>query len=362
MAAVELGPIAGVGILGAGTAFPARTLDNLEVLRSLPARRGGVVLGAARTATADDEQLRFLAEGMRESLGLWKRSWAHQPGTPLDHATEETTLDLSLRAARAALADAGLTAADVSLVLSCTSTPHRMTSTLSAVVGSGLGARAACMDTRTGCSAGLFALTTAALYVSAGATGKGVALITGAETFSKVLPPESRIAQLSLGDGAAALVVGRKEGAALLSAFLETDGALGRLSTTDGALPPTQGEWERGGYLLSGAPDELLQVVPGKYLAALSAVFGRARIEGADLDLYVQHQTSAPLIASVGQLAGIPAVRAFVNVAEHANIGSAGWMAALCEARAAGRCKDGALVGLAAVGGGMSWGAAVLRW
>jgi 3-oxoacyl-[acyl-carrier-protein] synthase-3 len=356
MAAVELGPIAGVGILGAGTAFPARTLDNLEVLRGLPqpARRRG--------AAPDEEQLRFAAEGMRDSLGLWKRSWAHLPGTPLDHATEETTLDLSLRAARAALSDAGLTAADVSLVLSCTSTPHRMTSTLSAVVGSGLGARAACMDTRTGCSAGLFALTTAALYVNAGATGKGVALITGAETFSKVLPHESRIAQLSLGDGAAALVVGRKEGAALLSAFLESDGSLGRLSTTDGALPPTQAEWERGGYLLSGAPDELLQVVPGKYLAALSAVLGRARVEGGDLDLYVPHQTSASLIAAVCQTAGIPAARAFVNVAEHANIGSAGWMAALCEARAAGRCRDGALVALAAVGGGMSWGAAVLRW
>ena len=361
MAAVELGPIAGVGILGAGTAFPACTLDNLEVLRAMPqaARRGSAGPGGG---APDDEQLRFAAEALREGLGLWKRSWAHLPGTPLDHSAEETTLDLSLRAARAALADAGLEPADVSLLLSCTSTPHRMTSTLSAAVGSGLGARAACMDTRTGCSAGLFALTTAALYVSAGATGEGVALITGAETFSKVLPPQSRIAQLSLGDGAAALVIGRKEGAALLSAFLETDGSLGRLITTDGALPPTQGELERGGYLLSGAPDELLQFVPGKYLAALSAAFARAGVDGARLDLYVPHQTSASLIAAVCEQAGIPAARAFVNVAGHANIGSAGWMAALCEARAAGRCQDGALVGLAAVGGGMSWGAAVLRW
>ena len=358
MAAVQLGPIGGVGILGAGTAFPARTLDNLEVLRALPqpARR------RAPGTAPDEEELRFVAEGMRESLGLWKRSWAHLPGTPLDHAAEETTPGLSHRAARNALADAGLTAADVSLILSCTSTPHRMTSTVSASVGSGLGARAACMDTRTGCSSGLFALATAALYVNAGATGSGVALITGAETFSKVLPPQSRIAQLSLGDGAAALVVGKKHGAALLSAFLESDGALGRLITTDGALPPTQAELERGGYLLSGAPDELLQIVPGKYLAALSAALARAGVAAGDLDLYVPHQTSASLIAAVCEKAGIPAARAFVNVAEHANLGSAGWMAALCEARAAGRCKEGMLLGLAAVGGGMSWGAAVLRW
>ena len=355
MAAVELGPIDDVGILGAGTAFPERTLDNFEVLRGLPPEALG------RRGRPDEEELRFVADGLRQSLGLWKRHQSHLPGTPLDHAGEETTLDLSVRAARAALADAKLRASDVSLVLCCTSTPHRMTSTTSAGVGTALGARAACMDTRTGCSAGLFALSTAALFVHGGATGGGVALVIGAETFSKVLPPQSRLAQLSLGDGAGALVVGRLPGARLLSAFLETDGALGRLITTDGALPPTEAELRRGGYLLSGAPDELLQVVPGKYQAALSAALARARIAPGDLDLYVPHQTSAALIASVCAGAGIPLERAFLNVHEHANIGSAGWIAALAEARAAGRCPRGTLLGLAAVGGGMSWAAAVLK-
>ena len=355
MAAVELGPIDDVGILGSGTAFPARTLDNFEVLRGLPPEAHG------RRGPPGDEELRFVADGLRQSLGLWKRSQAHPPGAPLDHATEETTLDLSVRAARGALQDAGLSSSDVSLVLCCTSTPHRMTSTLSAGVGTALGAKAACMDTRTGCSAGLFALSTAALFVHGGATGSGVALVIGAETFSKVLPPHSRLAQLSLGDGAGALVVGRLPGARLLSAFLETDGALGRLITTDGALPPTEAELQRGGYLLSGAPDELLQIVPGKYQAALSAALARAHLSPGDLGLYVPHQTSASLIASVCAGAGIPLERAFINVHEHANIGSAGWIAALSEARAAGRCPRGTVLALAAVGGGMSWAAAVLK-
>ncbi|MBS2023281.1 MAG: 3-oxoacyl-ACP synthase III family protein [Deltaproteobacteria bacterium] len=355
MSAVEIGPLDGVGILGAGTAFPERSFSNLDVLRNLPAH-------LHRRGPPSDEELQFVSEGVEQSLGLKSRAWAHVPGTPLAHGHEESTLDLSLRAAKAALADAGLTASDVSLVLCATSTPHRMTSTISAAVGTGLGARAACMDTRTGCSAGLFALSTAGLYAHAGALGDGVALVIGAETFSKVLPAESRLAQLSLGDGAGAIVVGKKASASLRAAYLETDGSLGRLITTDGALPPTEDELRRGGYLLSGAPDELLQVVPGKYLAAITHALTRAQVRPDELDLYVPHQTSATLIAEVARQVGIPHERAFVNVGAHANIGSAGWIVALAEARAAGRVRDGMTLGLAAVGGGMSWAAAVLRW
>jgi len=269
MAAVLLGPIDGIGILGAGCAFPARSLDNLDVLRALPAEARG-----RRSGLPDVEELRFLAEGTRQSLGLWSRAWAHQPGTPLEPAQEEDALSLAVRAARAALEDAGVKSSDLSLILCATSTPPRMTSTLSAALGFALGAQAACMDTRTGCSGALFALATGALFAQAGA---GLVLLVGAETFSKIIPPSSRLAQLSLGDGAGALVLGRKKGAAILSAFLESDGSLGKLISTDGALPPTHAEIDRGGFFLSGAPDELLQLVPGKYQAAIDTAPACAR-------------------------------------------------------------------------------------
>jgi 3-oxoacyl-(acyl-carrier-protein) synthase III len=361
MPAAQLGQIDGVGILGAGTAFPPLTLDNLDVLRGIPLAAFGE--RAVQTGRRpEEEQLRFLAEGVRENLGLWRRSWAHRPGEPLRHGEEPTTLELATQAARRALADAALGPERIGLVLCATSTPHRMTSTLSAPLGSALGMTAACMDVRTGCSAGLFALSTAALFVQAGAAGDGAALVVAAETFSKIIPPQSRLAQLSLADGAGALVVGRKPGAALLGAFLQSDGALGRLINTDGALPPTEAEIARGGYQLSGAPDELTAAVPGKYETALAGALTSAGLGAADVDLYVPHQTSAPVIAEVCKRVGIPPERAFVNVGEHANVGSAGWIVALAEARARGLCKDGSRVALAAVGGGMSWAAAVLRW
>jgi 3-oxoacyl-[acyl-carrier-protein] synthase-3 len=346
-----LGPVDGVGVLGSGTAFPARDLSNADVLRAIasftwPGRN------------IDDEQMAFMASALTETLGVERRAWAHMVGTPLDHANETTTLDLAIEAGRRALDDAELAPRDVSMILVATSTPYRMTSTLSAPVGAALGAiGAACMDVRSGCSGGLFALGTAALYAGAGA---GPALVIGTETFSKVVPPQSKIAAISLGDAAGALVVGRREGARLASIFLETDGTLGRLITTDGALPPTEAEVLRGGYLLSGAPEELTATVPHKYAAAIDAAFERAGMKSSAIDLFVPHQTQVPLIRTVAARASIPEARTFVNVAKHANVGAAGWMVAFAEARAEGRLPRGATALVAAVGGGMSWGAAVL--
>src|SRR5207302_3459732 len=108
-------------------------------------------------------------------------------------------------------------------VLVATSTPHRMTASVAAALGAALGAHAGCADVRAGCAGGILALGQAALAVAAGA---GPALVVGAETFSKIVPPQSRTAALALGDGAAALIVGRRGGARLLSAAFQTDGAL----------------------------------------------------------------------------------------------------------------------------------------
>lgn len=353
MTAHVLGPVHGVRIAGMGTAFPARALDNLAALRAVPQALGGRELS--------EERLAFIADNIQETMGVRERAWAHVPGTPLDPASEETSLDLATRAAREAIDDASVPASDVRVVLASTSTPPRMSSTISAPLASSLALRAACMDMRTGCSGGLFALATAALHVSAGCEA---ALVVGAETFSKVIPPVSKVAVVSLGDGAGALVLRRDPSGsgALLSAAMETDGALGGLITTDGALPPTAEEMTRGGYLLSGAPEELSQIVPGKYEAAIRAALDRAGVAASDVDLYVPHQTSAPLVAKVAAAFGIPSDKAFVNVHRHANVGAAGWLVALAEARAEGRVGPGATVLLAAVGGGMSWAAAVVRW
>lgn len=348
-----LGASGPLRVRGAGTAFPRRRLTNEEVL----------VLAAPRLWPEREpptaERVAFLARGLEENLGVRERAWAHVPGEPLRHGEEETTIDLGAAAARSALEDAGVAPSELGLVVVSTSTPPRMTSTLSAAVGARLGAkRAACMDLRTGCAAGLFALTTAAMYVAAGA---GLVLVVGAETFSKVIPPSYKPAVVSLGDGAGALVLDRAPRGGIAAAFLATDGDLGRLVSTDGELPPTHEAIDRGAYLLSGAPDELSTTLPDKYVEAIEGALARARVTGGDVDLYVPHQTSAPLIRSVAARVGVPAHRTFVNVPRHANVGAAGWIVALAEARREDRVHEGERVLLAAVGGGMSWASVILE-
>lgn len=349
MPPVLVGPFDGVGVLGAGTAFPELELDNAQALRCLPRE-------AFRGRDVDEDELAFLAAGAREQMGVEKRRWAHPVGTPLEPSKELSSFDLGLVAAQAALADARLGADALHVVGCVTSTPHRMTSTVSAPLGAALGARAACMDVRTGCASGLFALGSLA------GLGTFPALLVGAETFSKVIPPVSKAAALSLGDGSGALVWGRKSGARLESLFLETDGRLAGLVTTDGALPPTQSELERGGYLLTGDAEALKASVLPRYVDAIANALAHAKLKAGDIDLFVPHQTGVPMIHAICTKSELPLEKTFVNVPVHSNVGAAGWLVALAEAKAQGRLRDGMRVLVAAVGGGMSWGAAVLRW
>jgi 3-oxoacyl-[acyl-carrier-protein] synthase-3 len=350
---ILVGPVEGVAIVGSGTAFPERVLTNTDVLRHI-----APFTWPDRKRPIDEEQIAFLATSLAETMGVRERAWAHLVGTPLDHSTELTTLALMEVAAKRALEDAKIDASELSLVLCATSTPHRMTSTIAAPLGHTLGATAACADLRAGCAGGILGLSTAALYLSA---GSGPVLLVGGETFSKVIPPNAGAAAMALGDGAGAIVLARRSGSSLLSASFETDGGLARLVTTDGALPPTPEEIVRGGYLLSGAPEELTATVPAKYFAAITAALTRAELTANQVDVYVPHQTSVGLIHAVADKVGVAREATFVNVPRHANVGAAGWIVAMAEARAEGRVRAGMNVLVAAVGGGMSWGAAVVR-
>ena len=231
-----------------------------------------------------------------------------------------------------------------------------MTSTVSAVVGHRIGALgAACMDVRSGCSGGLFALATAASLLQ---VGDGPALVIGTETFSKVIPAVHKMAALSLGDGAGAVVVAKGKGR-LLGIALETDGAFGHLITAEGALPPTHEEIDQERYQLSGDPVELTRLVPERYASAIACALGSVKPD--EVDLFVPHQTSVPLISEVVRRSGVPIERTFINVSAHANIGAAGWLVALAEAAQEGKVLDGAKLLIAAAGGGLSWGAALLE-
>lgn len=348
MPAALLGPIAGPTVLGAGTAFPPLELDNLAVLKRIAALSG-------RRPT--DAQLAFAAEALESEHGLSRRAWCHEVGRPLDHARELTSADLGAQAAERALAAANVQPGEIRALFCATSSPHRMTATVSAAIAARLGLSGVAMDVRAGCAAGLFALSNASLHVAAGVSP---VLVVATETFSKVIPPQHKDAVVSLADGAAALVLGPGRGA-LLAASLETDGNLGHLVNTPGPMPPTVEDVEAGRYLLDGAPEGLKSVIPARYLAALQNALAHARLAPGELDAYVPHQVGKQVGEWVVAQLGLPRERAWLRPERHGNVGAAGALVALAEAREAGWCQPGQRVALAAVGGGMSWAALILR-
>lgn len=346
MAPVEIGVIDEISVRGGATAFPALRVSNEEALRLLGA-------GAGRSP----EQMRHVAAGITQQLGVESRAWAHVPGTKLDPAHEETTLELAIAAGRSALDDAGISAAELSLILCATSTPHKPQATVASGVGQVLGARSACLDIRGGCAAAMFGLATAALHVAAGC---GPVLLIGAETFSRVLPPTNQVAALSLADGAGAIVLARGRGRLRAAAFA-TDGTFAHI-VPDSATPDLHDlALAAGAYFLSADPEELFDEVPSRYQTALAHALRRGRMAATDVDVLVPHQASRPLIQDVCNRVGIPSKRAYINLERHGNTGVASWLIAFVEARKSGHVRPGARVALAAVGGGLSWAAAVLE-
>jgi len=329
-------------LLGGATAFPARVLQNDEALAHL-------------RPTLSAERRHFLADGLREETGLDRRAWSHLPGRPFLHDVEESSAGLGAEAARGALAEAGADPADVDVLICVTSTPTHMTTALSAEIGGILGLEAAAFDLRAGCSAGLPALTTAALQLRGGARR---VLLVCADTFSKVVPGDATLMALGLGDGAAAVLLG--EGTGLLcGGHFRSDGRRRDFVTTPGRLPPTVEDVEAGLFALAGQPDSLNDALPALYEEALRGALAVAGLDASAISAYIPHQTSRGLIEAVAQRLGFQ--RTWQAVGRHANVGSAGWLVALLEARSEGFVGAGDTVALAAAGGGLSWGAVVVR-
>jgi 3-oxoacyl-[acyl-carrier-protein] synthase-3 len=341
MPALRIAPQPGVRFLGGGTAYPDRVLDNEAVLRWLEPDR-------------DPRRLAFAAEGIEQTLGVRERAWARWPGDPSSDQTD--TVDLAVCAAQVALTDAGIAATDVDVMLIASSTPTRWTSTLSSSVGGRLGVRAMSFDVRSGCAGALFALATASMYLNNGASR---VLVVGADTFSKAIPRGDKMSALLLADGAAAVVLGRGEGALLGGAML-SDGSLGHHVHTPGPLPPTHDAIDNQAYALHGDPDALVEAVPGLYAEVIEGALSRSGVQASTLDRYIPQQAGRPVIEAACQKLGLSLEQAYERVGRHGNTGAASALGALVEARADGFLQDGHHTLIAAVGGGMS--AAALVW
>ncbi|TPN49508.1 MULTISPECIES: beta-ketoacyl-ACP synthase III [unclassified Mesorhizobium] len=300
-------------------------------------------------------------EGMVETSDEWI---AQRTGIRQRHiaADDETTASLGEAAARAALADAGLTPDDIDLIVLATSTPNNTFPATAVDIQNRLGMHHGfAFDMQAVCSGFVYAVTTADLYIRGG-LAKHV-LVIGSETFSRILDWSDRSTCVLFGDGAGALVLEAGEGSGtiadrgVLAASLRSDGAHKDKLFVDGG-PSTTGTV--GHLRMEGR--EVFKHAVGMITDVIEATFSDAGITAADLDWFVPHQANKRIIDASARKLGIDDQKVVVTVDLHGNTSAASVPLALSVAVADGRIKKGDLVLLEAMGGGFTWGAVLVRW
>jgi 3-oxoacyl-[acyl-carrier-protein] synthase-3 len=307
----------------------------------LPAR---VVTNAALAETVDTTDAWIV-----ERTGIRQRHLA---------GPEETASFMATRAAAAALAHAGAGAAEVDAIIVATSTPDEAFPATAVRVQAALGVtRGFAFDIAAACSGFVYALATADAFIRTGAA-RGV-LVIGSEVYSRILNWQDRTTCVLFGDGAGAVFLraGDAHGAGILSTHLHADGRHGDILHVDGAV----GRRDRPGHLMMKGQEVFRQAVT-KLAAAVDEALAANGLTHADVDWLVPHQANRRIIDAMGKRLGLPAERVVLTVDRHANTSAASIPLALAEAVGDGRIKRGDLVLMEALGGGLTWGSALVRY
>jgi 3-oxoacyl-[acyl-carrier-protein] synthase-3 len=283
-------------------------------------------------------------------------------GIRLRHIAQphETTAFMGTQAARAALSQAGASSADVDLIIVATSTPDQAFPASALRVQAELGVNSGCgFDISAACSGFVYALSVAdAMIKNRQATG---ALVIGSECYSRILNWEDRTTCVLFGDGAGAVFLQaesslRDAGRGVLSTHLHADGKLGDILYVDGAV----GQPERPGTLVMNGREVFRHAVT-KLAEVVDEALNANGLGRRDVDWLVPHQANLRIIDAMGRKLGLPSDRVVITVDRHANTSAASIPLALAEASADGRLQRGHLVLMEAMGGGLTWGSALVR-
>ena len=313
-------------VFGTGSALPVRRVSNAEL---------------AQTVDTSDEWI-------VERSGIRFRHIAGEG---------ETTSSLATDAARRALAAAGMAATQIDLIVLATATPDQTFPASATLVQAALGIDdCVAFDVGAVCSGFLYAMSVAESMIRAGSATN--ALVIGAETFSRILDWEDRATCVLFGDGAGAVVLGAcEDGRGVLSARLHADGRHNQLLYVDGG-PSTTGTV--GKVRMKGR--EVFRHAVTNLASVMGEVLEQAGMTAADVDWVVPHQANARILDATAKKLGLAPEKVVVTVADHANTSAASVPLALDVAVRDGRIQPGDIVVLEAMGGGFTWGAAILRW
>ena len=277
-------------------------------------------------------------------------------------AEGELTSDLAVAAARRALAAAGRDADAVDAIILATSTPDHTFPSTATKVQAALGIhRGFAFDVQAVCAGFVFALATADAMIRTGQAR--CALVIGAETFSRLLDFEDRTTCVLFGDGAGAVLLeaaagtGESSDRGILSTKLHSDGAYRDILHVDGG-PSSTGT--AGKLRMAGR--EVFKHAVNKLADVAHEAMEAAHVRPSDIDWVVPHQANVRIIEATAKKAEIAPDKVVVTVENHGNTSAASIPLALAAAVEDGRIRKGDLLRMEAIGGGLSWGSAVLRW
>lgn len=276
-------------------------------------------------------------------------------------AEGQTTSDLAIRAAQAALADAGFVADDIDAIVLATSTADLTFPSAATMVQAGLGmTRGFAFDLQAVCAGFVYAMSTANALIVSGQARR--VLVIGAETFSRLMDWSDRSTCVLFGDGAGALILEAEEGQGtaqdrgILATDLNSDGRHREILYVDGGVSTgTTGHLRMQGK-------EVFRHAVEKLAETAHAALDKIGLTGGDVDWIVPHQANIRIIEATAKRMQVSMDRVVVTVQDHGNTSAASIPLALSVGKARGQIKTGDLVVTEAIGGGLAWGAVVLRW
>ncbi len=273
--------------------------------------------------------------------------------------------DLALKAAERAIKAAGISPLEIDLIVVATITPDMSFPSTACLVQDRIGAkRAAAFDISAACSGFVYGLSIVDQFIKSG-TYK-IALLIGAETLSKITDWTDRNTCVLLGDGAGAVVVkSTEEERGILSFYLGANGGAGdllKLPAGGSRKPPTHETIDDRLHYIKMKGNELFKVAVRVLVKAIEEALSRLHLSIEEVDLFILHQANIRIIQAAAEKAGIPLSKVYINIDKYGNTSSASIAIALDEAVRGGRIKEGDIIVLDAFGGGLTWGACVIRW
>ncbi len=291
-------------------------------------------------------------EWIKSRSGIERRHFA---------AENETTSDLATQAALAALKDAGLNADDVDAIVVATSTADLTFPSAATMVQASLGMTSGfAFDVQAVCAGFVYALSTANALILSGQANR--VLVIGAETFSRIMDWTDRSTCVLFGDGAGALILEGQDGTGspqdrgILAVDLNSDGRYKDLLYVDGGVST-----QTTGYLRMQG-NQVFRHAVEKLAQTADTALTRAGLETGDVDWIVPHQANIRIIKGTAKKMGLDMDKVVVTVQDHGNTSAASIPLALSVGKSRGQIKPGDLVVTEAIGGGLAWGAVVLRW